>query len=302
MPKTVALVGASGTVGLELSKRLVERGDLVVKQLDGRSSARSLGPQLVDVDVAVLCLPDSAASAFVAAAPPDLRILDASAAHRTETGWTYGLPELGGGQAQAIRVSSRVANPGCYATGAILLLRPLTLGRQDAGSLQVAITAVGGYSTGGRNMLSSMQEDPFGYRLYGLDQAHRHIREIRRHACLQEEPIFMPAVAGHVRGTMVQIPFTREHLGLTYEQVLHRLQAAYQGKPRVQVSSEPPGRFLDGAALAGRDDVAIHVLTDASQSRFVLTAQYDNLGKGAAGAAEQNLELMLGLEQKGLHA
>lgn len=290
--RQIALIGASGTVGLELGARLAQRGDLTVLQVDPRENC----PELGDSEVAVLCLPEAASRAFVEQAPKGLRILDASSAHRTAPGWTYGLPELDGDQPQRIRDSSRVANPGCYATGAVLLLRPFTDELNERASVQVAITAVGGVSSGGRKMIAEAERAPFGYRLYGLDQQHRHIPEITAHTRLREDPIFMPAVASHFRGTLVQIPFAQSSLGLSAGQAYERLHAAYQCHPHIRVAA--PGaetRFLAADALARRDEVAIQVTSDPTGARFVLTAQFCNLGKGAAGAAEKNLELMLNL-------
>lgn len=296
MAKTIVIVGASGTVGLDLVQRLQNRETLVVKQLDARAAAVEREAVLAGADMAVLCLPEKAALDFVANASPDLRILDASSAHRTADGWTYGLPELGGDQAQRIRSAKRVANPGCYATGAILLLRPLRAAVPADWPLQVAITGVGGFTSGGRKMIADASAKGMGYRLYGLDQDHRHIPEIQHFSGLSSAPIFMPSIAGHERGTLVQIPFSSEHLGLTYEQVLSLLQEAYKATPHVRVVPDTDGvRYLDAAALAGTDDVVIQVHTDASRTRFVLTAQFDNLGKGATGAAEQNIVLMLDL-------
>lgn len=293
----VLVVGSTGAVGLKLSALLNERFDVVVRELEGRASPEVRRILMEDADLAVLCLPEAVSMNFEQEAPAGLRILDTSSSHRLTDGWVYGLAELDGGdQANRIRGAPRVANPGCYASGAILLLRPILAGRAADLPLQVAITAVGGVSTGGRAMLTAATAEPIGYRLYGLDQAHRHIPEIQRYAGLPCEPIFMPAVAGHQRGTLVQIPFSREHLKLSFEQVVERLQLAYQDTPGVRVQAVEPGRrFLDAADLAGSNDVVIQVLTDVSRSRYVLTALFDNLGKGAAGAAVQNIELMLGL-------
>lgn len=292
----VVVVGSSGTVGLELVARLSKMEGLTVLTL-GSSEAEERRAQTLELaDLAVLCLPEQAAIKFAEDAPAGLRILDASPAHRLHPDWTYGLPELDGDNANLIRDSPRVANPGCYATGAILLLRPLVAALTDTSRLQVAITGVGGASSGGRKMLEQVEETPFGYRLYGLDQTHRHIPEIQRFSGLDNEPIFMPGVAGHIRGTIVQIPFTTAHLGLGYQQVVQLLEEAYANQPRVSVVPVTEGaRYLQADDLANTDDVRIHVLADAAQQRIVLVAQFDNLGAGAAGAAEQNVRLMLGL-------
>lgn len=290
----VAVVGASGTVGLELMQRLEARHDLVVYSLGGRAPRSELYTKAQRADVVVLCLPEAAAAEFVAHAPASMRILDASPAHRTAEGWVYGLPELNATQSAQIRQATRVANPGCYATGAILLMRPL-MACMVQPSLQVAITAVGGVSAGGQRMLNEAQDSPFGYRLFGLDQAHRHIPEIQQYSGLQSTPIFMPAVAAHQRGTVVQIPFSASQLGLSYTDVCNSLRAAYRDTPGVKFVERTEPRFIDASELAGQDGVVIQVFADETEERFVLVAQFDNLGRGAAGAAETNLTLMLGL-------
>ncbi len=293
----VVIVGASGTVGLSLAERLARTDEVTVVAVNTSTSAEDYDRALSQADVAVLCLPPDAAQAFVERAPAGLRILDASSAHRVSPGWVYGLPELDGDQPQRIRDASRVANPGCYATGAILLLRPIMAALHPGVQLQVAITAVGGASSGGRGMLRQHEQCEVGYRLYGLTGDHRHLPEIQQYANLATEPVFMPAVGGYERGTLVQIPFVRAHLQLSYAEVVAALQQAYANTPRVRVEGLVDGqRFLSGDDLAGQDDVRLMVLTDEAQRRFVLVAQFDNLGKGAAGAAEQNLRLMLGLD------
>lgn len=299
---SVLIVGSSGTVGMELYERLSALGTVTILSWGRREieawerGAEHEATTLMAVDLAVLCLPGDAARRFAARAPVQLRILDASHAHRTDPQWTYGLAELAPDQDDLIHYSTRVTNPGCYATGAILLLRPLISALPDSTGLQVAITGIGGQSSGGTKMLAEAQTDPFGYRLYGLDQDHRHIREIQRYAGLAHEPIFMPAVGGYARGTTVQIPFTAAHLKLTYDQVVDLLEKAYVNSPRVAVvTRRRPARFIQGDALAGRDDVELQVLSDTAHERFVLVAQFDNLGAGSSGAAVGNIKLMLGL-------
>lgn len=291
--QTVVIVGASGTVGLELRARLAQLEGITVVEVGSMDSAEYRAEVLEAADLGVLCLPEFASQEFMRTAPETWRILDASPAHRTAPDWQYGLAELG--VAHLIRDSPRVTNPGCYATGAILLLMPLIAALPSDKDLQVTIAGIGGVSSGGRNMIAAASADPFGYRLYGLDQGHRHIPEIQRYAGLSSEPIFMPAVAGHARGTIVQIPFTKAHLGLEYEEVVQLLQSAYAGSSRVKVlHAESTQRYLAPELMAGSDELHIRVLTDATRSRFVLTAQFDNLGIGAAGAAAYNVQLMLG--------
>lgn len=296
----VLIVGNSGTVGLDLLNRLSSMsGAIVVSGLSRSHTPSERHALLQAADIAVVCLPEAASVEFVkeAKAYPALRILDASPAHRTHNDWVYGLPELSSTQENAIRHAAYVANPGCYATGAILLLRPLMQALANKGVHEqptIAITAIGGVSSGGNKMMDQAQEAPFGYRLFGLTQQHRHIPEIQTFAGLTEEPIFMPSVAAHQRGTMVQIPFTTKQLGLSVDETIAALNAAYPSG-LVCVHAYTAERFLDGAELASQDGVRIDVLVDADKRRMVLVARFDNLGKGAAGAAVQNLRLMLGL-------
>lgn len=297
----VVIVGSSGTVGLDLAERLAAIADITVIGLSRTHSQEERQAILESATVAVLCLPEQAAIDFVgeAQAYPTLRILDASPAHRTSPGWVYGLPELNPSQSEKIHLSSRVANPGCYATGAILLLAPIMSALAQRGIVEqpdIAITGIGGVTSGGTKMIAKAEADPFGYRLYGLHQEHRHIPEIKAFANLSDAPTFMPAVVAHQRGTMVQVPLNTRTLGLSFDESSAALQNAYAQTPNVRVhASVGDARCLDGASLAGTDGVRIDILTDADKRRMVLVARFDNLGKGAAGAAEQNLRLMLGL-------
>lgn len=293
--KIVVVVGSSGTVGLEMVERLNRVEGIKVLTLGSTDTQEMRNIVLALADLAVLCLPEAAAIEFVESAPATLRILDASPAHRTAPGWLYGLAELG--VANRIRDHPRVANPGCYATGAVLLLHPIMAAMPERKDLQVAITAIGGVSSGGRRMIEKEKSAPIDYRLYGLNQDHRHIPEIKHYAGLHSEPIFMPAVTGHHRGTVVQIPFSAAHLGLGSDQVFSLLAKAYENCPRVKVVPAAEGqRYLSADDMAGSDDVILHVLADATGTRMVLVAQFDNLGIGAAGAAEYNVKLMLGLD------
>jgi N-acetyl-gamma-glutamyl-phosphate reductase len=292
----VAVDGASGTVGLTLMARLAGRQDIEVVPLGSKTPADERQAVLKRASVAVLCLPEAAARAAVAAAPKGLRILDASPAHRCTEGWVYGLPELSKDQPKAIRNADRVANPGCYATGAILLLRPFAeeLARSN---YPVSITAVGGYTSGGKKMIDAFEADPFGYRLYGLDLAHRHVPEIVKFARMQSAPIFMPAVAGHARGTLVQVPLQLGNLGLSVSDVENRLRESYNGGD-VRVVARTVERHLE-AQFNGptpEDGLVVTVMQSADAASVVLTAAFDNLGKGAAGAASRNLTLMLELD------
>lgn len=301
---TVVIVGSSGTVGLDLAQRLHAIHGLTVLGLSRDTSATERHTILNRADLAVLCLPEAAAIEFTKEAQqyPRLRLLDASPAHRTHPDWVYGLPELDATHASTIANAARVANPGCYATGAVLLLRPLMRALAERGIQEqpdIAITAIGGVTSGGKKMIAQAEQEPFGYRLFGLGQTHRHIPEIKAYAHLQDDPIFMPAVVAHQRGTMVQIALTTRQLGLSVDEAIAALRQAYANTPSVQVHmGEGDVRFLDGAALALQDGARVDVLTDGAKRRLVLVVRFDNLGKGAAGAAEQNVRLMLNLPNK----
>ncbi|MNR71872.1 N-acetyl-gamma-glutamyl-phosphate reductase [compost metagenome] len=289
----VCIEGASGTVGLSLQERLTARDDLELVCLSSRTSETERGRARAAAAVTVLCLPETAARDAVASASAEARILDASPAHRLAPGWVYGLPELDFMQPQRIRNAIRVANPGCYATGAVLLLRPLA-GRLSGA---VAIAAVGGRSAGGRRMIEDHAQSSFGYRLFGLDLAHRHVPEIEHYGQLPQTPVFMPAVAGHHQGTLVQIPLSLPALGMNFSQLCDLYRARYAGTG-VQVVAGAQAKYLDASQLAHTDGVQLQLLCDAQEHNVLAAALFDNLGKGAAGAAEQNLELMLGLSAR----
>lgn len=290
--RNVCLVGSSGTVGMSLAKRLADDERIQVFGI-GRSAPAELAQSLIDTsDLVVLCLPEEATREWVARLPAGARVLDASPVHRLEPGWVYGLPELGPEQPQRIREALRVANPGCYATGAVLALRPLADLLAD---YPVAVFGMGGASTGGNRMLQAAQESPLGVRLYGLNLEHRHLDEITRFAGLARRPSFMPAVADYPQGTMVQVPLDLELLGQSLQAVRERYVQAYQGTAVEVVVEEGPRKFVSAGELANTDGARLRILADATEQRVLVVVTFDNLGKGAAGAAATNIALMLGL-------
>ena len=304
----VFIDGDAGTTGLQIRARLEVRSDLELLRIDPerRKDAQARARLLNAADVVVLCLPDDAAREAVRLIErPDTRVIDASSAHRTDAGWTYGLPELTPGQPDAIAAARRVSNPGCYPTGAVLLLRPLV----DAGMLPadwpITINAVSGYSGGGRSLIAEFEgaasSPPGGhpFRLYGLGLAHKHVGEMQRHAGLAHRPLFVPSVGRFAQGMLVSVPLPLWALpGRLAGADLHAtLAARYRGERFVQVvdPAETAGlALLAPEELNGTNRVRLHVFGNDQDGQALLVAQLDNLGKGASGAAVQNLNLMLG--------
>lgn len=303
--RVVFIDGDQGTTGLQIHERLRERTDLTVLTLAAseRKDPRRRAEAINACDIAILCLPDAAARDAVASiVNPAVRVIDASSAHRTHAGWTYGFPEMAPSQAARIASAHRVTNPGCYPTGAIGLLRPLV----DAGLLPrdypLSIHAVSGYSGRGRAGIDE-HEGPHAasarsFRVYGLDLAHKHTPEIERHALLADRPLFVPAYGAFRQGIVLTIPIALRLLERRVDgETLHACLARhYEAAVHVHVAplhEASESKQLDPQALNGTNHMRLSVFVNAEHGQVLLSAVFDNLGKGASGAAVQNLDLML---------
>jgi N-acetyl-gamma-glutamyl-phosphate reductase len=306
---TVFIDGAAGTTGLEIRERLARHAGLTLTQLEGdrRKDPAARAEALNGADVVILCLPDDAAREAVALiANPAVKVIDASTAHRTAHGWDYGFAEMEPGQRAAIAGSARVTNPGCYPTGFLALMRPLTRAGLIPEGFPVTVNAVSGYSGGGRTMINEFQDEAspiFSHevvRTYGLNLQHKHVGEMQVHAHLSHPPIFAPSVGRFYRGMLVEVPLHLWALkgGPSVKDVHAVLAETYAGEALVDVASLEDGHAsLDAEILKGTDRLRLYVFGNENRGQARLIAALDNLGKGAAGAAVQNLNLMTGRDE-----
>ena len=307
-PATIFVDGGSGTTGLGINERLKLQNDVVVKALpdDKRKDPAAKKALMEEVDLVILCLPDDAAKETVAlidsmgASGP--KVLDASTAYRVAPDWAYGFAELAPDQAGKIKAAKKVSNPGCYPTGAIALLRPIV----DAGLLPpdhpVTINAVSGYSGGGKSMIASYEDGSApSFELYGLGFEHKHLPELQLYSNLTRRPIFIPSVGNYRQGMLVSVPLQLDTLpgkpsGADLQAALAK---RYAGSKYVKAMPlQKDGGKLEPEALNETNMLELYVFTSDKYHQAVLIARLDNLGKGASGAAVQNMRLMLGLPEE----
>jgi N-acetyl-gamma-glutamyl-phosphate reductase len=312
MTARVFIDGEAGTTGLQIAQRLESRGDVEVLHLSDaeRKDAQRRAEMLNTADVSILCLPDDAARDAVSMIESaTARVIDASVAHRTSPGWTYGFPEHHASRPAEIAAANRVTNPGCYACGAISMLHPLIKADLLPADYPVTINAVSGYSGGGKKLIAAFEDSESpdatesNFYLYGLELEHKHVPEIHQHAGLTRRPLFVPSVGRFAQGMIVSLPLQLWSLpGAPKASRIHAaLTEHYAGAARVTVSPLEDSALLkdclDAESLNGTDGLTIHVFANELREQAVVCAVLDNLGKGAAGQAVQNLNLMLGLPE-----
>ncbi|RXZ34009.1 N-acetyl-gamma-glutamyl-phosphate reductase [Oxalobacteraceae bacterium CAVE-383] len=307
MKPVIFIDGESGTTGLGIHSKLSVRDDIELIHLpeSERKNTEARTAAMNACDIAILCLPDDAARQAVSFIEnPAVRVLDASSAHRTTPGWIYGFPELASDQTEKIAAAKRVSNPGCYPTGAISLLRPLTDSKILPADYPVNIHAISGYSGSGRALIdiyensNNPEHTDAPFRGYGLNLDHKHLPEMRMHGGLQFNPIFTPAYGNFRQGIVLYVPIHRRLLPsqVSAEAIHACLMAHYSNAFYVHVLPMDAARavfYVEPEYLNDTNDIDLYVFSNEDTGQILLAAVYDNLGKGASGAALQNLTIML---------
>lgn len=301
--KKIFIDGKAGTTGLRIYERLESRKDvsLILLSEEDRKDPKCRKRAINESDITFLCLPDAAAiEAVEMVESSNTVIIDTSTAHRTAEGWLYGFPEIQPDFTEKIKIAHRIAVPGCHASGFLALIQPLVAEGILPGDIGLTCTSVTGYSGGGKNMIADYAEASrsplLAYpRQYGLTQQHKHLREMKAVTGLSKTPVFMPIVADFYSGMEVTVPLFAEDLvpGKGIEDILTAYQTRYNGKIVHLDEAADESGFLSAGAYAMRDDMSVAVF--GNEERIILTARYDNLGKGASGAALECLNYVLGL-------
>ena len=306
MMAKIFIDGEHGTTGLQIRARLAGRKDiqLISVPAERRKDPAARAEFLNAADIAILCLPDDAARESVSLIENDTtRVIDASTAHRVADGWTYGFPEMDGGQAEAIAKAKRVANPGCWPQGPIALLRPLVSAGLLPADFPVTVNGISGYSGGGRSMIEDYEakgKDAPEFLPYGLTLSHKHLPELRAYAKLARDPLMQPAVGNFAQGMITAVPLQLGHLDRVpkgkelYEAITGHYAALKASLVEVApFATVERSSEIEPERLNNTDRMQLYVFANDARAQALLLAVYDNLGKGASGAAVQNLDLML---------
>jgi len=301
--KTVFIDGSAGTTGLRIHERLTGRNDIKIATLPDalRKDPAARKAALNEADIVMLCLPDAASIEAVSMIEnPAVAVIDTSTAHRVAEGWTYGFAELQG-QREKIIASKRIANPGCHASGFISLAAPLVAAGIVSPDANLSCFSLTGYSGGGKKMIAEYEADeldPYmaAPRMYGISQAHKHLPEMKKLSGLNKEPVFCPIVSTYYSGMEVTLPLFASEINGTIEDVRSCLREYYKNGLVHYADAADEAGFVSAGAYSGRDDMEISVY--GNEERILVVSRFDNLGKGASGAAIQNLNLLLGVDEK----